>query len=111
MDNIISNFDYKKFSIKRFSDDGVTFFGAYGPKIITQTSYVVDTIIKVCAWFYDWNFIKRSVNLDMDSPVFILTIPLIVISLLSIRKLIKEKNKSGKPWIRIEEVKKNEQSS
>ena len=29
----------------------------------------------------------------MDSPVFILTIPLIVISLLSIRKLIKEKNK------------------
>jgi len=32
--------------IKRFSDDGVTFFGAYGPKIITQTSYVVDTIIK-----------------------------------------------------------------
>jgi len=32
--------------IKRFSDDGITFFGAYGPKIITQTSYVVDTIIK-----------------------------------------------------------------
>ena len=32
--------------IKRFSDDGVTFFGAYGPKIITQTSYVVDTLIK-----------------------------------------------------------------
>ena len=29
--------------VKRFSDDGVTFFGAYGPKIITQTSYVVDT--------------------------------------------------------------------
>ena len=47
----------------------------------------------------------------MDSPVFILTIPLIVISLLSIRKLINEKNKNGKPWIRIEEVKKNEQSS
>ena len=32
--------------IKRFSDDGVTFFGAYGPKIITQTSYIVDTLIK-----------------------------------------------------------------
>ena len=32
--------------VKRFSDDGVTFFGAYGPKIITQTSYVVDTLIK-----------------------------------------------------------------
>ena len=32
--------------IKRFSDDGKTFFGAYGPKIITQWSYVVDTILK-----------------------------------------------------------------
>ena len=32
--------------VKRFSDDGVTFFGAYGPKIVTQTSYVVDTLIK-----------------------------------------------------------------
>ena len=32
--------------VKRFSDDGITFFGAYGPKIITQTSYVVDTLTK-----------------------------------------------------------------
>ena len=32
--------------ITRFSDDGETFFGAYGPKIITQTSYVIDTLIK-----------------------------------------------------------------
>ena len=32
--------------VKRFSDDGVTFFGAYGPKIITQTSYVIDTLSK-----------------------------------------------------------------
>ena len=32
--------------VKRFSDDGETFFGAYGPKIITQWSYVVDTILK-----------------------------------------------------------------
>jgi len=32
--------------VKRFSDDGVTFFGAYGPKIITQTSYIVDTLTK-----------------------------------------------------------------
>jgi thymidylate synthase len=32
--------------VKRFSDDGVTFFGAYGPKIITQTSYVINTLIK-----------------------------------------------------------------
>ena len=31
--------------IKRFSDDGDTFFGAYGPKIITQWGYVVKTLI------------------------------------------------------------------
>ncbi len=44
----------------------------------------------------------------MENPVFILTIPLIIISLLSIKKIIKEKNNNGKPWIRIEEVKENE---
>ena len=32
--------------VKRFSDDGKTFYGAYGPKILTQWSYVVDTILK-----------------------------------------------------------------
>jgi len=31
--------------ITRFSDDGETFFGAYGPKIITQWGYVVKTLI------------------------------------------------------------------
>ena len=30
--------------IKRFSDDGETFFGAYGPKIITQWSYIIKTL-------------------------------------------------------------------
>tara|TARA_B100001250_G_scaffold103450_1_gene87224 strand:+ start:2608 stop:2742 length:135 start_codon:yes stop_codon:yes gene_type:complete len=44
----------------------------------------------------------------VENPVFILTIPLIIISLLSIKKIIKEKNNNGKPWIRIEEVKENE---
>tara|TARA_Y100001970_G_scaffold129881_1_gene160104 strand:+ start:2156 stop:2290 length:135 start_codon:yes stop_codon:yes gene_type:complete len=44
----------------------------------------------------------------MENPIFILTIPLIIISLLSIKKLIKEKTNNGKPWIRIEEVKENE---
>ena len=32
--------------VRRFSDDGETFFGAYGPKIITQTSYIIDTFLK-----------------------------------------------------------------
>jgi thymidylate synthase len=30
--------------ISQFSDDGVTFFGAYGPKIISQLTYVVDKL-------------------------------------------------------------------
>ena len=32
--------------VRRFSDDGETFYGAYGPKIITQTSYIIDTFLK-----------------------------------------------------------------
>lgn len=32
--------------IANFSDDGQTFFGAYGPKILAQLGYVVDTLIK-----------------------------------------------------------------
>tara|TARA_R100001463_G_scaffold47672_2_gene96697 strand:+ start:111 stop:857 length:747 start_codon:yes stop_codon:yes gene_type:complete len=32
--------------ISIFSDDGVRFFGSYGPKIIDQISYVVDTLNK-----------------------------------------------------------------
>jgi thymidylate synthase len=31
--------------IAKFSDDGERFFGAYGPKIISQIDYVVDTLI------------------------------------------------------------------
>lgn len=30
--------------IENFSDDGVTFFGAYGPKFVDQSSYVVNTL-------------------------------------------------------------------
>ena len=31
--------------VKRFSDNGINFYGAYGPKLITQWYYVVDTLI------------------------------------------------------------------
>ena len=30
--------------VKRFSDDGETFYGAYGPKILTQWSYIIKTL-------------------------------------------------------------------
>lgn len=33
-------------NIENFSDDGVTFFGAYGPKIVQQLPYVVDCLMK-----------------------------------------------------------------
>jgi len=33
-------------AIKRFSDNGITFFGAYGPKIIDQLPYVLDILEK-----------------------------------------------------------------
>jgi len=32
--------------IERYSDDGVRFFGAYGPKIVDQLSYCIKTLIK-----------------------------------------------------------------
>jgi thymidylate synthase len=33
-------------NIAQFSDDGETFFGAYGPKIVGQSDYVVDKLIQ-----------------------------------------------------------------
>jgi thymidylate synthase len=31
-------------SVRRFSDDGVKFFGAYGPKLVDQAAYVIDAL-------------------------------------------------------------------
>ena len=31
-----------------FSDDGIRFFGAYGPRIVDQISYIVDTLVRDC---------------------------------------------------------------
>jgi len=44
----------------------------------------------------------------VNNSAFILAIPLIIISLLSIIKLIQKKSGDGKSWIRIEEVEENE---
>jgi len=44
----------------------------------------------------------------VDNSAFILAIPLIIISLLSIVKLIQKKTGNGKSWIRIEEVEEHE---
>lgn len=33
-------------NIEKFSDDGETFFGAYGPKIVDQADYVVDKLLE-----------------------------------------------------------------
>jgi hypothetical protein len=46
--------------------------------------------------------------LVVDSSVFILWIPIIFVSLLSIIKLFNRGGPDGKPWIRIEKVEENE---
>jgi len=44
----------------------------------------------------------------MENPALILWIPIIIISVLSILKMINKGGSNGKPWIRIEKVKDNE---
>ncbi len=44
----------------------------------------------------------------MDNPAIYLWIPIIVISFLSIIKMINKGGPKGKPWIRIEKVEDNE---
>jgi len=48
--------------VKRFSDDGKTFYGAYGPKILTQWSYVVDTLLK------DQDSRQAVINIWRENP-------------------------------------------
>jgi thymidylate synthase len=42
--NDLKTIRYYMEGIKRFSDDGITFYGAYGPKIVTQLSYIIETL-------------------------------------------------------------------
>ena len=44
----------------------------------------------------------------MENPTIFLWIPIIIISLLSIIKMINRGGPNGKPWIRIEKVEENE---
>ncbi len=44
----------------------------------------------------------------MDNPAIYLWIPIIIVSLLSIIKMISKGGSEGKPWIRIEKVEDNE---
>ena len=44
----------------------------------------------------------------MDNPAIILWIPIIILSVLSIIKMINKGGPIGKPWIRIEKVEENE---
>ena len=44
----------------------------------------------------------------MENPTIFLWIPIIIISLLSIIKIINRGGPNGKPWIRIEKVEENE---
>ena len=44
----------------------------------------------------------------MDNPAIFLCIPIIILSVLSIIKMINKGGPNGKPWIRIEKVEENE---
>tara|TARA_B100001750_G_C15000221_1_gene347030 strand:+ start:420 stop:554 length:135 start_codon:yes stop_codon:yes gene_type:complete len=44
----------------------------------------------------------------MENPEIILWIPIIVVTVLSILKLLNKGGPNGKPWIRIEKVEDNE---
>ena len=44
----------------------------------------------------------------MENPSIVLWIPIIIVSLLSIFKMLSKGGQNGKPWIRIEKVEKNE---
>jgi|TARA_B100000315_G_scaffold238363_1_gene256070 hypothetical protein len=44
----------------------------------------------------------------MESPVVILSLPLILIVVMSLIKMAKKKRPDGKPWFRIEKVEENE---
>ena len=44
----------------------------------------------------------------MDNPAIFLWIPIIILSVLSIIKMINKGGSNGKPWIRIEKVEENE---
>lgn len=45
-DNRVETIEPYSKQISSFSDDGVRFFGAYGPKVVDQLSYVVDCLIR-----------------------------------------------------------------
>ena len=44
----------------------------------------------------------------MENPVVILSLPLILIVVMSLIKMTKKKRTDGKPWFRIEKVEENE---
>ena len=44
----------------------------------------------------------------MEKPAIILWIPIVIITVMSIMKLLNKGGPNGKPWIRIEKVEDNE---
>ena len=44
----------------------------------------------------------------MENPAIILWIPIVIITVMSIIKLLNKGGTNGKPWIRIEKVEENE---
>lgn len=60
-DDVASITDYSK-AIKEFSDNGETFFGAYGPKIVGQIQYAIQTLMK------DLDSRQAVINIWRENP-------------------------------------------
>lgn len=68
-DNRVSSIAPYSKSIGKFSDDGVRFFGAYGPQVVDQLTHVVETLVRdpesrqavISIW-------RESPPLTLDTP-------------------------------------------
>lgn len=63
-DNLVSTIAPYSKTIANFSDDGVTFFGAYGPKVVDQLDYVVELLQR------DRDTRQAVINIWRENPPF-----------------------------------------
>jgi len=61
-DDTVAGIEKYNKNIAQFSDDGVKFFGAYGPKVIAQAEYVVNTLRR------DKDSRQAIISIWRDSP-------------------------------------------
>lgn len=68
-DNSVAGINPFNKNIHKFSDNGVSFFGAYGPKIVEQISYACDALIK------DKHSRQSVINIWRENPSYSKDVP------------------------------------